>query len=107
MDGQNICLPIDDNGISFYCREGSILKLSESDVLRLAAGVEMNTNHPIGKAIVAAAQAVNSTFVKVSFYSAYCSWIIMVFKLTNWVSRCFALSYLPKPSSNEAFNIFP
>lgn len=46
-----------------------MLNLSKTDVLRLAAGVEKNTNHPIGKAIVAAAQALNCAFTKVSFVS--------------------------------------
>ncbi|KAF3435020.1 hypothetical protein FNV43_RR22107 [Rhamnella rubrinervis] len=38
---------------------------SEADILKLAAGVEANTVHPIGKAIVEAAQAVNCLDVKV------------------------------------------
>lgn len=38
---------------------------SEVDILKLAAGVESNTIHPIGKAIVAAARAVNAPTVKV------------------------------------------
>lgn len=37
---------------------------SEVDILKLAAGVESNTIHPIGKAIVEAAQALNCTNVK-------------------------------------------
>lgn len=37
------------------------------DILTLAAGVESNTIHPIGKAIVEAAQALNCTNVKVFF----------------------------------------
>lgn len=39
---------------------------SEVDVLKLAAGVESSTIHPIGKAIVEAAKAQNCPNVKVS-----------------------------------------
>ncbi|KAF7803719.1 copper-transporting ATPase PAA1, chloroplastic [Senna tora] len=39
---------------------------SDAEVLRLAAGVESNTIHPIGKAIVEAAQAVNCDYAKVT-----------------------------------------
>ncbi|KAF3657254.1 Copper-transporting ATPase PAA1, chloroplastic [Capsicum annuum] len=38
---------------------------SEVDILKFAAGVESNTNHPIGKAIVEAAQSANSPKLKV------------------------------------------
>ncbi|XP_059313725.1 copper-transporting ATPase PAA1, chloroplastic [Lycium ferocissimum] len=38
---------------------------SEVDILKFAAGVESNTNHPIGKAIVEAAQTANSPKLKV------------------------------------------
>ncbi|KAH0768312.1 hypothetical protein KY285_004183 [Solanum tuberosum] len=38
---------------------------SEVDILKLAAGVESNTNHPIGKAIVEAAQKAKSPKLKV------------------------------------------
>ncbi|KAA8545605.1 hypothetical protein F0562_020389 [Nyssa sinensis] len=41
-------------------------KWSEVEVLKLAAGVESNTIHPIGKAIVEAARAVNCPNVKVA-----------------------------------------
>ncbi|XP_020526220.1 copper-transporting ATPase PAA1, chloroplastic isoform X2 [Amborella trichopoda] len=37
---------------------------SEHEVLRLAAAVESNTNHPIGKAIIEAAQAAGCQYVK-------------------------------------------
>ncbi|XP_059648065.1 copper-transporting ATPase PAA1, chloroplastic [Cornus florida] len=39
---------------------------SEVEVLQLAAGVELNTNHPIGKAIVEAARAANCPIGKVA-----------------------------------------
>ncbi|KAL9388027.1 hypothetical protein Peur_021151 [Populus x canadensis] len=39
---------------------------SEVEVLKLAAGVESNTIHPVGKAIVEAAQAASCTSVKVT-----------------------------------------
>ncbi|XP_024019896.1 copper-transporting ATPase PAA1, chloroplastic isoform X1 [Morus notabilis] len=39
---------------------------SEVEVLKLAAGVEANTVHPVGKAIVEAAQAINCQNVKVA-----------------------------------------
>ncbi|XP_038681601.1 copper-transporting ATPase PAA1, chloroplastic isoform X2 [Tripterygium wilfordii] len=39
---------------------------SEAEVLMLAAGVEANTIHPVGKAIVKAACAVNCQFMKVA-----------------------------------------
>lgn len=38
---------------------------SKVEVLKLAAGVESNTIHPVGKAIVEAARAVNCQNVKV------------------------------------------
>ena len=38
---------------------------TEGDVLSLAAGVESNTNHPLGKAIMEAAQAANCINMKV------------------------------------------
>lgn len=38
---------------------------SEVEVMKLAAGVESSTIHPIGKAIVAAAKALNCPNVKV------------------------------------------
>lgn len=41
------------------------LNWSEVDILKLAAGVEANTVHPIGKAIVEAAQAISCQNVKV------------------------------------------
>ncbi|KAI3908992.1 hypothetical protein MKW98_008940 [Papaver atlanticum] len=41
-------------------------KLSEIEVLRLAAGVESNTIHPVGKAIVEAARAAGCLNVKVA-----------------------------------------
>ncbi|KAH7518586.1 hypothetical protein FEM48_Zijuj09G0187100 [Ziziphus jujuba var. spinosa] len=42
------------------------LNWSEVDILKLAAGVEANTVHPIGKAIVEAAQAISCQNVKVA-----------------------------------------
>nr|XP_027112853.1 copper-transporting ATPase PAA1, chloroplastic-like [Coffea arabica] len=45
-------------------KQDSSLKWSEVDILRLAAGVETNTNHPVGKAIVHAAQAANCPVMK-------------------------------------------
>ncbi|KAL5562876.1 hypothetical protein UlMin_032623 [Ulmus minor] len=45
---------------------GSDHSFSEVDVLKLAAGVEANTVHPVGKAIVEAARAVNCQNVKVT-----------------------------------------
>ncbi|KAL2490987.1 Copper-transporting ATPase PAA1 [Abeliophyllum distichum] len=42
----------------------SVRNWSEVDVLKLAAGVESNTIHPIGKAIVEAAHALNCSNVK-------------------------------------------
>ncbi|KAM7470634.1 hypothetical protein LguiA_008817 [Lonicera macranthoides] len=47
-------------------KPGSNGKWSEVDLLKLAAGVESNTIHPIGKAIVEAARAVNCPNVKVA-----------------------------------------
>lgn len=41
-------------------------KWTEADILRLAASVESNTNHPVGKAIVEAARSVGSQNVKVT-----------------------------------------
>ena len=38
---------------------------TEGDILSLAAGVESNTNHPLGKAIMEAAQAANCINMKV------------------------------------------
>lgn len=49
----------------FLCRPQLDCYWSEVDILKLAAGVESNTIHPIGKAIVAAARAVNAPTVKV------------------------------------------
>ncbi|KAK1568386.1 hypothetical protein Q3G72_023887 [Acer saccharum] len=46
-------------------RQNSTQSYSDTEVLRLAAGVESNTVHPIGKAIVEAAQAANCQNVKV------------------------------------------
>lgn len=57
------------NGISLFIfsfsGEKSNLKWSEVDILKLAAGVEANTVHPIGKAIVEAAQAIKCLNMKV------------------------------------------
>uniref|UniRef100_A0A3Q7EQS6 P-type ATPase A domain-containing protein n=1 Tax=Solanum lycopersicum TaxID=4081 RepID=A0A3Q7EQS6_SOLLC len=47
--------------VSFAC----IAEWSEVDILKFAAGVESNTNHPIGKAIIEAAQTAKSPKLKV------------------------------------------
>lgn len=47
-------------------RENSEFKWTEADILRLAAGVESNTNHPIGKAIVEAAHSIGCENIKVT-----------------------------------------
>lgn len=39
--------------------------MGEADILRLAAGVESNTNHPIGKAITEAARLAHCNSAKV------------------------------------------
>ncbi|OVA14196.1 Cation-transporting P-type ATPase [Macleaya cordata] len=48
-----------------YSKQNSNHKRSEVEVLRLAAGVESNTIHPVGKAIVEAARAAGCQNVKV------------------------------------------
>ncbi|MBA0799062.1 hypothetical protein Gohar_009597 [Gossypium harknessii] len=48
-----------------WCRQHFDGSWSEDDVLKLAAAVESNTIHPVGKAIVEAAQAVKSPNIKV------------------------------------------
>ncbi|CAL9061477.1 unnamed protein product [Musa banksii] len=48
-----------------YSYETPKFKWTEADILRLAASVESNTNHPVGKAIVEAARSVGSQNVKV------------------------------------------
>lgn len=57
-----------NNKHCFWNRRDSTLtcEWSEVDVLTLAAGVESNTNHPIGKAIVEAAKSRNCRNIKVS-----------------------------------------
>ncbi|WOL08706.1 copper-transporting ATPase PAA1, chloroplastic [Canna indica] len=45
-------------------QENREFKWTEADILRLAAGVESNTNHPVGKAIVEAARSVGCQNVK-------------------------------------------
>ncbi|XP_042430004.1 copper-transporting ATPase PAA1, chloroplastic-like isoform X2 [Zingiber officinale] len=47
-----------------HSKENSDFKWTEADILRLAAGVESNTNHPIGKAIVEAAHSIGCENVK-------------------------------------------
>ena len=42
--------------------------LSEAEILKLAAAVEANTAHPVGKAIVDAARAISAQNVKVPFH---------------------------------------
>lgn len=62
------------------CRLNPDAMLSEVELLKLAAGVESNTIHPVGKAIVEAAQAAGCQNVKVHMYlvhycfSCYYSW---------------------------------
>lgn len=57
-----------NNGHCFWNRQDSTstFKWSDVDILMFAAGVESNTNHPIGKAIVDAAKSRNCRNVKVS-----------------------------------------
>lgn len=62
MSVQSICHL---NNLLLWRRLTSNCEWSEVDVLKLAAGVESNTIHPIGKAIVEAARAVNCPSVKV------------------------------------------
>lgn len=52
--------------VYYFSRNNLNHNWSEADILKLAAGVEANTVHPIAKAIVEAAQAVNCLNVKVS-----------------------------------------
>ncbi|XP_077249925.1 P-type ATP-ase 1 [Tasmannia lanceolata] len=49
-----------------HSSQTSNFKLSELEVLRLAAGVESNTNHPVGKAILEAARVAGCQLVKVA-----------------------------------------
>lgn len=51
--------------LKFWCRQVPNYNLSDTEVLKLAAGVESNTIHPVGKAIVKAARAANCPTVKV------------------------------------------
>ena len=50
-----------------WCRQHSDNIWSEDEVLKLAASVESNTIHPVGKAIVEAARAVKCPNIKVLF----------------------------------------
>ena len=58
-----------DITLPFQCSQTKINALSDIEVLRLAAAVESNSVHPVGKAIVDAAQAANcnDTKVRISF----------------------------------------
>lgn len=49
----------------FQCSQTIENALSDVEILRLAAAVESNSVHPVGKAIVDAAQAVNCLDAKV------------------------------------------
>ncbi|XP_047315138.1 copper-transporting ATPase PAA1, chloroplastic-like [Impatiens glandulifera] len=57
--------PVVTNLVTFGCGEDTDSRWPEMDVLTLAAGVEANTIHPIGKAILDAARAANCKNVKV------------------------------------------
>lgn len=46
-------------------------KWSEAEILKLAAGVESNTLHPIGKAIVEAAKALKCPIMKVHIFQSF------------------------------------
>jgi cation transport ATPase len=48
-----------------YIRGCRIDEWTEVDILSFAAGVESNTNHPLGKAIMEAARAANCLNMKV------------------------------------------
>lgn len=50
------------------CRQNLENILSEGEVLKLAAAVESNTLHPVGKAIVEAARGVKCPNLKVHFF---------------------------------------
>lgn len=58
--------------------------LSEVDVLMLAAAVESNTTHPVGKAIVKAARAHNCQTMKVGLLNDMCVPCLM--KLMNSIT---------------------
>lgn len=55
----------DDITVPFQCSQTKNNALSDIEVLSLAAAVESNSVHPVGKAIVDAARAVNSHDAKV------------------------------------------
>ncbi|KAF7127454.1 hypothetical protein RHSIM_Rhsim11G0136600 [Rhododendron simsii] len=57
--------PVVTKVVTRGCGSENDSQLSEEEVLKLAAGVESNTIHPIGKAIVEAARAANCKNVKV------------------------------------------
>ncbi|KAH7834804.1 hypothetical protein Vadar_019907 [Vaccinium darrowii] len=57
--------PVVTKVVTQGCGNDKDAQLSEEEVLKLAAGVESNTIHPIGKAIVEAARAANCKNVKV------------------------------------------
>jgi len=78
----NITLP-------FLCSQTEENALSDVEVLRLAAAVETNSVHPVGKAIVDAAQAANCHNAKVLIlflvyvsimFSAFGVYLIALFK---------------------------
>ena len=59
----------------FWYRENAHHTWSEVEVLKLAAGVESNTVHPVGKAIVEAARASDCQNTKV--HSSVARWICL------------------------------
>lgn len=63
-----------------WCRQNPIHPLSETEILKFAAGVELNTVHPIGKAIVEAAEFSNCQNVKVPSSFFLC---VIVYSLCN------------------------
>ena len=68
---KSIAFPIETLFSPSFSRQQPSHTWSEVEVLKLAAGVEANTVHPIGKAIVEAARAINSQNVKVLSSQVY------------------------------------
>ncbi|KAG6532569.1 hypothetical protein ZIOFF_006418 [Zingiber officinale] len=85
---------------------------TEADILRLAAGVESNTNHPIGKAIVEAAHSIGCENVKAkdgAFTKEPGSGVVAIIEkmkvsvgTLSWVRRCMML-YEVKPEVKKRF----
>lgn len=61
-----------------WCRKHLDNVWPEDEVLKLAAAVESNTVHPVGKAIVEAAQAVKCPNIKVLFHSGFCLDLLLI-----------------------------